>query len=51
MNAEIMDGLVISHFSAKIDQVTMVEIAVTRQEEIIALFVANRDMSDRTASN
>jgi hypothetical protein len=41
VNVKIVDGLVISHFSVKI---TMMDIAVTRLEEIIARIIANRDM-------
>jgi hypothetical protein len=51
VNAEIVDGSVISHFSIEIIQTTIVEVTVTRPEEINVLFVVNRDMSDRTALN
>jgi hypothetical protein len=51
VNAEIVDGSVKSHFSTKIVKATMVEIKVTRLDEIIILIVGNRDMSGRTASN
>jgi hypothetical protein len=49
VNAVIVDGWVMSCFSAKIVQATMVEITVTQLEQIIALIIANRDMSGRTA--
>jgi hypothetical protein len=49
VSAEILDKSVISRFSAKIVQGTIVEIAVTQLEEIIALIVANWDMSGKTA--
>jgi hypothetical protein len=51
VNAKNVDGSIISCFNAKIVQVTMVDIAVTRLEEIIGLIIANRDMLGRTASN
>jgi hypothetical protein len=37
--------------NAKIFQATMVEITVTKLGEIIALIIANRDISGRTALN
>jgi hypothetical protein len=40
-----------SCFSAKIVQVTMVEITVIQLEKVIALVVANRDIPGRTALN
>jgi hypothetical protein len=44
-HAEIVDGSVIHHFSAKIVQPTLLEITVMKLEEIAALSVANRGMS------
>jgi hypothetical protein len=51
VNAEIVEKSVISRFSAKIVQATLVEITLSQLEEIITLIVANQDMSGRTASN
>jgi hypothetical protein len=43
-----VDGSFISHFGTKIIPATMVEITVIQPEEIIALLVANHDVSGRT---
>jgi hypothetical protein len=51
VNGEFVDRSVINRFSTKIVQLSLVEITVTVLEEIIALIVVNRDMSDRTALN
>jgi hypothetical protein len=51
VSADIVGGLVISRFSANIVQATMVEITVTRLEELIALIIAIPEMSSITALN
>jgi hypothetical protein len=44
-------SVVSSKVNAEIVQATMMKIMVTRLEEIIALIVANRDISGTTTSN
>lgn len=48
VNAEIVDRLGTSHFSAKIVQTTMMQIAVIRLQEIIALTAVRRVISSLT---
>jgi hypothetical protein len=51
VNAEIADGSVIIRCNVKIVQTTMVEITVTKIEEIVTLFVTNRYISGRNGLN
>jgi hypothetical protein len=51
VNIEIVDESVISRFSVKIVQATMLEIILTRMEEMKILIVVSWYMSSRTASN
>jgi len=48
VNAEIVDRLGTSHFSAKIVQTTMMQITVIRLQEIIALTAVRRVISSLT---